>query len=100
MVADVIKIIRENSTHFEYKEGEDIELDIGELSSSTLWKLASFMKTHKSKDKDNGVFVNKVCRVLCLVFQSGPILSNTKRYNLVSCGNLIEVLHCAENSCK
>lgn len=62
VLEEVIKIIKENS-NFEYKEGEEIELDIGELNNKTLWKLEAFLKAHQAKagseSPESGVIVNK-----------------------------------------
>ena len=59
-----MKIIKEENSSFEYKEGEEIELDVGKLNSTTLWKLDAFLKAHKvnigSESPDSRVFVNKV----------------------------------------
>eukprot|EP00803_Ostreobium_quekettii_P000531 evm.model.scf_1159.5 EVM.evm.TU.scf_1159.5 scf_1159:36174-39387(+) len=63
VLESVIYIIKENSNNFQYKEGEEIELDIGELNNKTLWKLEKFLKEHKEKagegSPETRVFVNK-----------------------------------------
>ena len=59
-----MNIIKENTSSFEYKEGEEIELDIGSLNNKTLWQLNSFLIAHSvkvgSESPDSRVFINKV----------------------------------------